>query len=161
MYTRILVPLDGSKLSECSLAQARNLARGNPGIEVVLLVVQEEILPFTSVSFSESKAREMAAQRDKMNRDVAQKIEKYLSGQAEGLTKEGLAVKTEILHPEPLKSIAEVIMDYAEASKSDLIVMSTHGRTGFQRWAIGSVADRVMRYSRVPVLVVPAAVCGV
>ncbi len=155
MYTRILVPLDGSKLSERSLTEVKNIVADQPGLEVMLLMVQEEIIPFNSVPFVESKAKEMVRQREKMNREVAQKIDQYLSDKASGLSQEGITVKTEIIHPEPLKSVAEAIIDYAEANKADLIVMTTRGQSGIKRWTMGTVADRVARYSKVPVLIVP------
>ncbi len=161
MYKRILVPLDGSQISECSLNEVKNMARGIPDVEVILLTVQEEILPFTSIPFAENRAQEMAAQREKMKDDVSQKIEKYLSDVSSSLRQEGITVETMIEYPDPLKSIAEIIMDFADASQAELIVMSSHGRTGIKRWAMGSVADRVVRYSKIPVLVVPAAACRI
>ena len=50
---------------------------------------------------------------------------------------------------------ADEIVDYAGKNQVDLIIMSTHGRSGVSRWAFGSVADKVMRRSPVPVLVIP------
>ena len=52
--------------------------------------------------------------------------------------------------------IAETILDYAENNKVDLIIMSTHGRSGPSRWAFGSVAEKVVRHAPCPVLVVRA-----
>ncbi len=159
MYTRILVPLDGSKLAECSLDHIKNIAQGHPELEVVLLTIQEEVIPYSSVPLSGSKARDEAEQREKVNRQTRQQIEKYLADIVNYLSKEGITVKTRIIFPDPLKGIAEIIMDYAVESKTDLIVMSTHGRSGIKRWAFGSVADRILNYSRVPVLIVPLAAC--
>lgn len=52
---------------------------------------------------------------------------------------------------------AEAICDYAEKQNADLIITSTHGRTGFMHELIGSVAEHVIRYAHSPVLVVPAS----
>jgi nucleotide-binding universal stress UspA family protein len=52
--------------------------------------------------------------------------------------------------------VAEAIIDHAVASDSDLIAMCTHGRTGLARWALGSVADRVLRAGDKPILLVRA-----
>ena len=49
---------------------------------------------------------------------------------------------------------AEAILDYAMTVQPDVIVMSTHGRSGIGRWLLGSVADRVMQHSNVPVMLV-------
>jgi nucleotide-binding universal stress UspA family protein len=52
--------------------------------------------------------------------------------------------------------VANAILEYAEANKIDLIAMCTHGRTGLARWTLGSVADRVLRASSAPLLLVRA-----
>lgn len=80
--------------------------------------------------------------------------QEYLNTTAESLKKDGLPVETElIVNGEP----ADKILAYAWEKKVDLIVMSTHGRTGFQKWVFGSVANNVLVNSSIPVLmVVPA-----
>ena len=161
MYSRILVPLDGSTLSECSLVHVINIIQGNPGIEVVLLTVREEVIPLSSISFSESKAKEFAVQREKMEEEARLKIEEYLTNTAAILGREGISVRTVLLPPEQSKTIPETIMDYAKEAQADLIVMSTHGRSGISRWAFGSVADRVVHYSKIPVLTIAPAQCRV
>ena len=64
---------------------------------------------------------------------------------------DGVKFETEII----IGRAAEAICDYAAERKSDLIITSTHGRTGFMHVLIGSVAEHVVRYARTPVLVVP------
>ena len=75
----------------------------------------------------------------------------YISKVAEELKKEGMVVKTRIVQGAP----ADSILDYTQKNQVDLIIMSTHGRSGVSRWAFGSVADRVIRNSPVPVLLSP------
>ena len=53
-------------------------------------------------------------------------------------------------------SVADKLIDYAEANEVDMILMATHGRSGVSRWVRGSIADRILRASRVPVLMVRA-----
>ena len=57
--------------------------------------------------------------------------------------------------------VAEGILDYVVKNQVDLIMMSTHGRSGPSRWALGSVADRVIRHSLIPVLIVSPKGCRI
>jgi nucleotide-binding universal stress UspA family protein len=81
-----------------------------------------------------------------------QDTEKYLNHTAESTREQGIQVSTAI----QIGGVANAIIDYAEANRIDLIAMCTHGRTGLARWALGSVADRVLRAGRVPLLLVRA-----
>ena len=72
------------------------------------------------------------------------------------LIKKGVNAKTEVLLGKP----AEAITSYAEKNGIDLIIMSSHGRSGISRWASGSVAERVFRSACVPVLMVRAPGCS-
>jgi nucleotide-binding universal stress UspA family protein len=81
--------------------------------------------------------------------------QRYLGRIASRLETKGDRVRTEILSWPPAESIAS----YAEHNGVDIIVMSSHGRSGPGRWAHGSVADRILRASRVPVLIIRAPGC--
>lgn len=146
MYNKILVPLDGSELSECSLEHVREIAKGCQVPEVVLLAVVEKY-ERAGFSWGGVVAEQQLAEEA---RKMEAKASEYLKKVAQGLTKEGLFVETRILSG----SAPEAILDYAKENNVDLIIMSSHGRSGVARWAIGSVADRVLRYSSVPVMVV-------
>jgi len=76
----------------------------------------------------------------------------YLSAVAGRLAEQGLNVTTATSSG----SVANCIIEYAEANQMDLIAMCTHGRTGLARWALGSVADRVLRAGSTPILLVRA-----
>ena len=79
--------------------------------------------------------------------------EEYLSSLADGLRTHCSSVKTAVLEGDP----ASVILDYATENAVDLIAMSTHGASALARWTVGSVTERVMRHSTVPLLsVLPA-----
>ncbi|MFQ5826751.1 MAG: universal stress protein, partial [Dehalococcoidia bacterium] len=77
----------------------------------------------------------------------------YLSQVEESLKGTGLAVSSKALAGTP----AETILEYAKATNIDLILMSTHGRSGLSRWVFGSVAARVLRASEAPVLLIRAS----
>ena len=66
----------------------------------------------------------------------------------------GLPVETAVVKPK--KAVYQEIIKFAETNNVDLIVMSTHGRTGVKHFLLGSVAERVVRKSSCPVMIVPA-----
>ena len=80
------------------------------------------------------------------------KAQAYLEGVAHSLRAEGIEVFTGTR----IGPVAESIVDFAQENKVDLIAMCTHGRTGLARWALGSVADRVLRAGEIPILLVRA-----
>ena len=66
-----------------------------------------------------------------------------------------MTVKVEVIEGR----IAEAILDYVEKNQVELVIISTHGRSGISRWTFGSVADKVVRHSPVPILVIAPAGC--
>jgi nucleotide-binding universal stress UspA family protein len=89
------------------------------------------------------------------NHSAAQKgttkvAEEYLAKIQADLIKEGLTVRSEVL----LGKAGEAISEFVERNDVDLVAIATHGRSGITRWAFGSVADKLVRSSSVPVLVV-------
>ena len=81
--------------------------------------------------------------------------QRYLGRIAKAMEAKGIKVSTEVLFGDP----AEEIIIYAKHPGCDVIVISSHGRSGISRWTHGSVADRVFRGSPVPVLMVKAPGC--
>jgi nucleotide-binding universal stress UspA family protein len=164
MYKKILVPLDGSKLAECALPHAEELAKGCGGAELILISVTEELRARTRAP----EARELYGSRDKpdlLGGDPQMTVtfgkqekqaERYLDRILGKLKSKGFKVHTEVLAWPP----AEAITSYAEQNGVDIIVMSSHGRSGPSRWAHGSVADKVFRATCVPVLMVRAPGCA-
>ena len=146
MYNKILVPLDGSEISECSLTHVQAIATGCSVPEVALIKVIEPIPETGWIAASERKDSEKRA------REYAQD---YLTKLAGKLEKKGIEVTTVIASG----NIAEKILEYAQGNKIDLIIMSTHGSSGVVRWALGSVADKVSRHASMPVLVIPPESC--
>ena len=86
---------------------------------------------------------------------MQRQAQRYLDRIAKGLEAKGINVRTEVLLGKP----AEEIASFAEQNGADIIAMSSHGRSGPSRWAYGSVADRVLRASCIPVLMVRAPGC--
>jgi nucleotide-binding universal stress UspA family protein len=118
-------------------------------------------MPYLNDVYGGAKYEEMAELKKKADKEMEQKLEIYLAGLADTLNRDGIKVKTSVIHPRPLKTTAEVIIDYAEENKVDLIIMSTHGRSGISRWAFGSIADKVVHYSKTPVMIVTPSQCRI
>jgi len=79
----------------------------------------------------------------------------YVTMIADRMKKEGLKAKGVVIKGRA----ADEILEYAENNNIDIIVMSTHGRSGVSRWAMGSVADKVVRHSSIPVLLASPSAC--
>jgi nucleotide-binding universal stress UspA family protein len=148
MYKKILSPMDGSEFAECSLEHLKSIATGCNVPEVVLLTVIEPFPPTTGISED---------WRNKLEKEARAEAEDYLTNLAErlNLKKENVTIKTAIAHGRP----AGNILKYASENKVDLIIMSTHGRSEVSRWFFGSVAEKVLRHSPVPVLIASPIVC--
>ncbi len=144
MFTKILIPLDGSELAEKAISHAADLAKCT-GAEIELLRVAQLFLP--NYYFEAPIDAEDLIQRDRAEATA------YIAKLTGELTAQGLRVTSSIGQG----PVADVIVDYAESTGADLIVMSTHGRAGVQRWLLGSVADRVLHGAKIPVLLVRAS----
>lgn len=152
MYKEILLPLDGSEVSESALAPARQLAE-TLGARLHIIQVSSQ-----SEDFSLMRGAEFGTMGSEYSQQVLDevitaqrdRIQRYLDEVAEGLTPNGLDVVKAIAEGPP----ADKIVDYAEASGIDLIIMSTHGRGGVRRFLVGSVTDKVIRSTALPVLVI-------
>ena len=132
---RILIPLDGSKFSEAALTHIEMLVKQSDA-EIILLRVVPFLWPSGFV-----QAREMG---DKLDKEASN----YLCSINSKLTVKGM--EGEVFVREG--NIADVICDFAKENRIDLIAMTTHGRGGVRRWALGSVAEKIVRSSPVPIL---------
>jgi nucleotide-binding universal stress UspA family protein len=141
MYKKMLVPLDGSQLAENVLPYAKKLA-GRLDLEVIILHVctpEERAFNAKHRDYIDQIAETMASQAIEVQQETAlQKEAKRIKAKGE-LT---------IGYP------AEEILRYADKHKVDFILIATHGYSGIKQWTISSVVDKVLRASKVPVLLV-------
>lgn len=140
MISTIILPLDGSVLAERALPYAATLARQSDGR--VILVEAVEAHPFLGIDLSEAQIA------------VVDQAESSLQRAARRLDDVGAAAETHVYYDDPVHAI----LDAADRHAADLIVMSTHGRSGVGRMLYGSVTDQILRRAAVPVLVVPSIV---
>lgn len=150
MYKRILVPLDGSELAECTLLHVTNLVKDGHAIEVIVLNILE-IRIYDTVE-AEVPASTLMEIREKA-RDAARK---YLADIESRLAAEGIKVKTVSLDG---KRAANAITDYANKNGIDMIVLGTHGHSGLKKMMLGSVTLEVLHDSHVPVLLIRPEAC--
>ncbi len=156
MIERVLLPVDGSALSESALAMASEVLTG-PRCEVELLRVVPSVLEGV-VSFAAVGAAPMLGPEwDNSQEAMVSEARVYLDSVSRRLPRQ-VRVATAVRLGDPAREIVARARDGA----FDLIVMSTHGRTGLGRWVMGSVADAVVHHTAVPVLLVhPAADRGI
>ena len=130
----VLVPLDGSNLAEEALAPAIGFARNGAAL-VILRAAEARATPFTDPNEAQIA--------------VVQEAELYLASVADRLRRVGVTnVQTSVWYGAPVEGIA----DAAKFRNVDLIVMSTHGRSGVGRLVLGSVAEVVLRTTSTPIL---------
>jgi nucleotide-binding universal stress UspA family protein len=141
VFARILVPLDGSALAERAVPVAARIARA--GAARVLLVRA------VAVPLAYGFVIEGDAMRWHQAQDEAEAARAYLGEVAQSAALAGLPVDsiTEI------GTAAGVVLDAIAERGADLVVMTSHGRTGLGRWVLGSVAEHVVHHSPAPVLV--------
>ena len=142
MYSRIMVPLDGSPFSETALPYARAIA-GSLAIPVELVEAFDALPPSAHHRQSAEATRRMLA-------DVERNSRQYLGQVQEMLRSAGLVATVTTLPGAPARALVDWLVRDPEA----LVVMSTHGRGGIARWALGSVADKVLHSVPNPVLLI-------
>ena len=150
MFQKVLVPLDGSDLAECTLTQVESIVEDGRAGAVTLLNIVKIDIPWAArganhpFDINEVREKLMATSR------------KYLAKVASRLRSKGIKVTTKALEA---NRPASTIMDYAQQNGMDLIVMATHGHTGFKKLLLGSVASGVLHESHVPVLLIRPESC--
>jgi nucleotide-binding universal stress UspA family protein len=137
-FARLLVPLDGSALAEGILSEARDLAVSLQA-ELVLARVIEPGNYSRAYSMADIGALEVRK---------AEAVAGYLKEVAARLEADGCRARTDVVFGDP----AVAILEHAAKVEADIIAMSTHGRSGLDRWLLGSVAEKVLTGSETPVL---------
>jgi len=142
MFTRILVPLDGSELAEQVLPYVRILGKGLQA-RVELLRVFEPVSPSLA-----DPAHGLYL--DRIIASVRTQMQDYVENVADSLRKDGLTVSTIVHEGNPAASIVQE----AETIPDTLVAISTHGRSGITRWVMGSTTDKVLHATSHPLLIV-------
>lgn len=141
MFTKILVPLDGSKLAERALEPA--LALAQPGSSSLILLqapaTEWVVLPEVAGGYAPTGSLDAA------HADAA----KYLAARQTAYATSQIPIRARVVEG----SAPEMIVETAASERADLIVMSSHGYSGLTRWVLGSVAERVLHAAPCPVLV--------
>ncbi len=139
MYKKILVPLDGSPLAEQAIEPAIKIAKRHEAEIVLVRAAELTVLPPATWSYLDV---------DEVHKEERASYQAYL----DGLKVEEVPCRTVLIEGEGLG--ADPLLAYAEKENVELIVMTSHGRTGLNRWLFGSVAERVVRHAPCPVLTI-------
>lgn len=150
MLKHVLVPLDGSKLAEQALEHATRIIQ--PGGKITLIAAVE--LPEMPIYDYYPPVNRMEYER--AEEELLPFATHYLEGIADDLKKRGFQVSIK----SQVGNAADAITDMACRYQVDAIVMSTHGRSGLQRWLYGSVTNKVLDARPCPVYVVPSKANG-
>ncbi|KOF54220.1 MULTISPECIES: universal stress protein [unclassified Achromobacter] len=143
MIKHILIPIDGSSLADSGLAQGLELARALQASVTVLTV----ITPFQMPSSETVRFEGMRSVYEEQSRELARS---YLREAEDKAKAAGVPCKTDLREHE---AIYQAIVDVAVTQGCDLIAMSSHGRGGVAAVLLGSVTQKVLAHSKVPVLV--------
>ena len=145
MFERIVVGLDGSRVSESALTTGAELAR-RLGLPLHLVRVADlAVVPWGA----NQAAAAYAELSEEMVREKGEAT-RYLETVAQPLQDEGLSITTEVSSGFAARELA------AAAGPGDLLVVASHGRHGLERLVLGSVAEEVVKRSPAPVLIVRA-----
>ncbi|MBI4213390.1 MAG: universal stress protein [Chloroflexi bacterium] len=144
MLTRILVPTDGSPFSDRAIPLAQAVASSQGGEVLLVQVVELPVLAGEGDSYAQGQAFQ---QTFDLLQQLARANLERLSARFRGA---GILVESSQL----LGNAAESLLDFEKEHDPDLVVMATHGRSGVLRFALGSVADRMIRHGTAPVLLV-------
>ena len=147
MYKRILVAVDGSNTSRRAFDAALDLAKSNGAVLRPFYVVESTPMYFDSPGYDPSILRNSL-------------IEEGTELRAEfdrAMAEQGVKGDAAVSEASSLADVSQMVLQAAAEFDADLLVMGTHGRRGFQRLILGSVAERCVRQASLPVLLIPSA----
>jgi len=142
-YKKIVVPIDGSRWSERSIPHATDIAK-NHSSEVILL----HIFRTPANEFTDQIA---LAGQDKQVDSIRESTKQQLISLRNQLRNEGVECRIQFMEG---MGVPHLICDYINEENVDLVIMSSHGRTGLGRFIFGSVARQVMEGVNVPVMII-------
>ena len=144
---RILVPLDGSVFGEAALPCAEDLAR----VSKAEIILMQSVTPHHfEIDLAESRSPHLSKLSEEYIEHARAVASDYLAGIAKRLSQSGIAARSVVEIGPP----AERIIACAKDNAVDVIALSTHGRSGLSALMMGSVANKVLHYAEVPVLLV-------
>lgn len=147
MYKRILVAVDGSDTSRRAFDAALELAQAMGSALQPYYVIENTPMYFDAPGYDPSILRtQMIAQGN----ELAAEFDKVMADK-------GVSGEMTTGEASSLEDVPTLVLNAAHSLGADLIVMGTHGRRGFQRLILGSVAERCVRQSTLPVLLIPSA----
>ena len=147
MYRNILIATDGSALAEKAVTHGLGLAKA-VGAKVTALIVEA---PFNVFDVPESRMRQMPEAFAQHAEYVKRHAGKVLDGVAAAAKKAGVACDTvQMEHDQPYRAI----IDTAKSKGCDAIIMASHGRGGISAVLLGSVTNKVLTHTAIPVVVV-------
>ena len=148
MYTKVMVPLDGSELAECVLPHVEAFIKGFSPQSMIFVRVVEPMQVGTGGHYDTARLVNINEEENKRQESARE----YLNEVTARLTHPGTEFKVEVLRGR----VAERLVDFADENQIDLVLIATHGRSGVSRWVRGSIADRILRSFHAPVFMVRA-----
>ena len=145
MYSKILVPLDGSKLAECVLPHVELIAKGCGAKEVIFFRAWEPLQVWSGKNTFKSDE-----EIQKWNDDQKAETEEYLKTLVENTSYDGIKIQGKAMSGRP----AQTISDYAVKNKIDMIIIANHGCSGPSQMFTGNVASRLIQNPRTPILMI-------
>ena len=146
MYRHILIPTDGSELAEHGVTHGLSLAK-SVGAKVTAIIVEE---PFDWLSVSETKGQRAYDELAKHTEQIKKHAASVLNRVANAAKQAGVACDTiQVEDARPYQAIIAT----AGGRGCDLIVMASHGRSGLSAVVLGSVTNKVLTHTKIPVLV--------
>ncbi len=145
MYTKILVPLDGSDMAECVIPYVKWFQKVSNVDEIIFLRVVE---PFHVAGGLEAQV--VPEDKEHIEQDAVKLAREYLEKMS-GRFEDGKIKITPVIK---LGKPSKIIAEYVGESNVDLIIMATHGLSGIHRWVRGSIADEIVHAAKVPVLLI-------
>jgi len=151
MYKKIMVPLDGSQVAECVIPHIETISgKSATRVELVTVVEPLDIPTRGQIAISDDEIKQI-------DNEGKNEATKYLKQVSSRLTKAGVNTDTVILSGKP----ADSLVSYAVNNGVDLIIMATHGRSGISKIFWGSVAEKILRATDIPVLLIKTTSCEI
>lgn len=144
MFQRIMVPLDGSERARQAIPVAARIARASGGSLFLFSV----LAPSTNLTWQMETGLMQSESQQVKQHEMEEDLQKLAASEE----LRGIETITEVVEDLP----AQAILEQARTHAVDLIVLCSHGRSGITRWALGSVAQKIARYSAIPVLILRA-----